>query len=176
MKGCSVRRGGTVYVEILFAVLLFALIAVPLIGSFQTGAKQTRLIKSHSSARYLADWAISSVRAEIDAGNFDARIDDDEAGDTCAQIAADNFGDTATGSGNPDDLTAQAQASFPELTSQLGELVIRRSIRCSPVLATQGPGEDGTRIFDVEVSVLWKDPGQPQLKRLTLYSVEGEEI
>lgn len=170
------RRRAAVYIEILFAVFLFALMIVPLLASFQTGAKQTRLIKSHSSARYLADWAISTVRAEIDAGTYDAQIDDSTAGPTCGQIASANFGDTATGSGNPADLTADAQGFFPGLTSQLGELVIRRSIRCNPVLATMGPGENSTRIFDVEVSVLWKDPGQPRQKRLTLYTVEGEEI
>ena len=170
------RRRAAVYIEILFAVFLFALMIVPLLASFQTGAKQTRLIKSHSSARYLADWAISQVRAEIDAGTYDSQVDDTTSGPTCAQIASSSFGDTAAGTGNFEDLTADAGALFPGLTSQLGELSIRRSLRCNPVLATQGPGEDGTRIFDVEVSVLWKDPGQPRQKRLTLYSVEGEEI
>lgn len=170
------RRSAAIYIEILFAVFLFALMIVPLLASFQTGAKQTRLIKSHSSARYLADWAISQARAEIDAGSYDALIDEGSPGPSCAQIAASNYGDTAAGTGSFVDLTNEAKEYYPGLTSQLGELIIRRSLRCNPVLATEGPGEDSTRIFDVEVSVLWKDPGQPRQKRLTLYSVEGEEI
>jgi len=147
-------RTGSIYVEILVAAGIFASIMIPLIGSFQTGVRQTKVIRSHASARYLAEWALAQARGFIQAGTF-------EDLDCADPLFASS------------DLGADARTLFPGTTAPLFELELRRSISC---LSFGGEGVDHPRVYQVDVEVRWKDPGQPQVKEVRLRSLEGEEI
>lgn len=153
MKTRTSLRSGSVYVEILVAVGIFALMLIPLLAGFQTGVRQTRILKSHASARYLAEWALSQARALVHAGLFE---DQDCGGSLFADL----------------DLSADARAAFPLAAAQLGELQLTRQVECRPITG----GSARTRLYSVQVTVRWKDPQQPQTKELTVRAMEGEEI
>lgn len=154
-------RRGSLYIEILVAVFLFFLMLLPLIAGFGTGVQQTRLIKSHSSARYLAEWALAQARSEVAEGGFEERASDGL--NSCAQIAAAH---------TDVDLSAEAAALFPTVAAQLGGLVFTRSVSCAALAG----GDRDTRIYKISVRVAWNDPKQRRTKELRLSTIEGEEI
>lgn len=147
-------RTGSVYVEILVAVGIFSLIMIPLIGGFQTGVRQTKVIRSHASSRFLAEWALAQTRGFIQAGTFE-------------DLACSDPLFAAT------DLAGDARTQFPGTTAPLFDLQLTRTVSC---VSFGAAGVDHPRLYQVDIEVHWKDPGQPQTKELRLRSMEGEDL
>lgn len=150
----SRSRLASVYVEILVAVAIFAAMMIPMLGGFRTGVRQTRLIRSWSSARYLSEWAQAQARAFVQAGTFEGVPCDDPL-----------FA--------PTDLASDARTLFPGTVAPLFDLELLRTISC---LDLGGQGAARPRIYQVEVIVRWHDPGQTKAKELVVRSIEGEEL
>lgn len=146
-------RPGNVFIEILVAFAVFAAMLVPLIRSFGTGVKQTQVVKSHATARGLAEWGLSQARALVAAGFYQ--------GLPCG----------------PDGLVAQDQlapdvrARMPEAAAQLRELSLARTVACVDL----GTGS-ARRIYRIRVVCVWRDPEVPRPRQLELTALEGEEI
>lgn len=152
------RRTGSLFVEILVAVTIFALISIALFSSFSVGVRQTQLVKSHVSARAVAEWGLSQARAVALSGGY--------RDDTCPPVATPQPPLHFT------DLTADARQRFRNVTDQLRDLTVRRMVFCQPI----PDGADDQRAYRIEVTVDWSDPGQELGKQVRLTAYEAEEI
>lgn len=96
-----VRRDGGVLLEAVIAVALFAVLAVPLLQSFQVGVRQTKVVKDRLIGRAIASWALAGARSFARSGAWSA---------------------------GTDPLTADALAAFPGVGPQLPELDVSQTI------------------------------------------------
>ncbi len=142
------------FVEIVMAFGLFALVSVPLLRSFESGTAQTRLVRSHVVARGLAEWALARARSLVRAGAYE--------GLACPAGATPL---------SREDLTSEATGELPSVASELAGLEVVREVRCADV-GSNSP----RRLYRVDVVVRWTDRGQAGTKELRLAGVAGEEV
>lgn len=81
-------RRGSLFVEILMALVLFVVVFVPLLSSFGTGVRQTRAIKSYVVAESVAEWALGQAVAAVVGGLGAAETDVDLTADALATAGA----------------------------------------------------------------------------------------
>ena len=68
LHGRKQRCGGSLFIEILGALVIAILVLIPLITSFSTGIRQTQATKSHLSAQAVGTWAISFGKTLVSEG------------------------------------------------------------------------------------------------------------
>lgn len=147
-------RGGNIFLEVVVGFALFVLISVPLVTSFQSGVQQTRVIRSHAAARYLAEWALNQSRAVIAAGGLEGLP---------RPVAPATLLLT-------EDLSADAGARFGDVVAPLQDLAVQRVTHFLPTAGT------GRGLYEIVVTVRWREKtGGPQ-KELAVRGIEGEEI
>jgi hypothetical protein len=148
------RRHASIFIEILVSVVIFVVVMIPLVSGFQTGVRQTKVVRSRASARYVSEWALAQGRALIQGGALETLA--------CS--------DPLFGVSN---LTTDAQTLFPDTTAPLFDLALTRSVVC---LDFGSLGTSDPRLYQIDVQVQWRDPGQPVTKTLHIQSIEGEDI